>query len=106
MSLNICIQDIPIEGGGFAEYSLVNASKLSHIPPGVSFEQAAAVALAGTTAYQCLFECLNITPGKITVAKQCCKSQYQTWLTIADVKCHELFAESNSMSIFLFPLLI
>jgi NADPH:quinone reductase-like Zn-dependent oxidoreductase len=52
--------DIPVVGGGFAEYSLVNASKLSHIPNEVSDEQAAAVALAGTTAYQCLFEQLAV----------------------------------------------
>ncbi len=55
--------DIPVTGGGFAEYSLVNASKLSHIPDTISDEQAAAVALVGTTAYQSLFEGLQVTAG-------------------------------------------
>ena len=56
--------DVPYVGGGFAEYSVVNASKISKIPTSVRFEEAAAVALAGTTAYQSLFEKLKVSKGR------------------------------------------
>lgn len=42
------------EAGAFSEYILISPSLLSRIPEGVVFEQAAAIALVGTTAYQCL----------------------------------------------------
>jgi len=55
--------DVPVVGGGFAEYSLVNASKVAIIPDGVSFEEAAAISLTGSTAYQSLYEELNVPKG-------------------------------------------
>ena len=51
-------------GGAFAEYILISAAKVSKIPQAVSFDQAAAVALAGTTAYQVLFDAAKVTPGQ------------------------------------------
>ncbi|CAM9150935.1 unnamed protein product [Ectocarpus fasciculatus] len=54
--------DLPI-GGAFAEYIRVPISKLSKKPSGISFNEAAAVALVGTTAYQTLFECAKLTAG-------------------------------------------
>ena len=48
--------------GAFAEYITVSAPILSYIPKGVSFQQAAAVALVGTTAYQALKD-LGVSPG-------------------------------------------
>lgn len=50
-------------GGAFAEYILIPASKLSKLPDAVSFEQGAAVALVGTTAYQILFDCAKVAAG-------------------------------------------
>jgi len=50
-----------ITGGCLAEYINIPLSKLSKIPEGLSFEQAAALALVGTTAYQILFDCAKIT---------------------------------------------
>jgi NADPH:quinone reductase-like Zn-dependent oxidoreductase len=50
-------------GGAFAEYILVPLSKLSRKPAGVTFEQAAAVALVGTTAWQALFDCAQVSAG-------------------------------------------
>jgi NADPH:quinone reductase-like Zn-dependent oxidoreductase len=50
-------------GGAFAEYIKIPLSKLSRKPADVSFEQAAAVALVGTTAYQILFDCAKVTAG-------------------------------------------
>ncbi|WP_108671869.1 zinc-binding dehydrogenase [Peribacillus acanthi] len=38
--------------GGYAEYTVVDARCASHIPAGVSFEEAAAIPTAGYTAYQ------------------------------------------------------
>mmetsp|Transcript_114047 Transcript_114047/g.223697 ORF Transcript_114047/g.223697 Transcript_114047/m.223697 type:complete len:333 (-) Transcript_114047:80-1078(-) len=52
--------DLPV-GGAFAEYICVPASKLSKIPEGVTYDQAAAVALVGTTAHQILFDCCKVT---------------------------------------------
>mmetsp|Transcript_13570 Transcript_13570/g.20366 ORF Transcript_13570/g.20366 Transcript_13570/m.20366 type:complete len:331 (+) Transcript_13570:136-1128(+) len=50
-------------GGAFAEYILVPVSKLSKKPSAISFDQAAAVALVGTTAYQILFDCAKVASG-------------------------------------------
>jgi NADPH:quinone reductase-like Zn-dependent oxidoreductase len=40
--------------GSFAEYTLAREDRLAKIPAGVSFEEAAAVPIAGLTALQCL----------------------------------------------------
>lgn len=51
-------------GGAFAEYILMPVGKLSKKPAGLSFEQAAAVALVGTTAHQILFHCAKVEAGQ------------------------------------------
>mmetsp|Transcript_6049 Transcript_6049/g.5406 ORF Transcript_6049/g.5406 Transcript_6049/m.5406 type:complete len:359 (+) Transcript_6049:83-1159(+) len=56
--------DIPVTAGTFADYSLINANKVSHLPDDVSFNEAAAIALVGLTAYQSLFDQLQIQPGQ------------------------------------------
>lgn len=50
--------------GAFAEFVLAQPKHLAKIPEGVSFAQAAAVALAGLTAWQCLSEVLRIGSGE------------------------------------------
>ena len=50
--------------GAFAEFVLAREQDLAKIPEGVDFAPAAAVALAGLTAWQCLTEVLRITPGE------------------------------------------
>lgn len=50
-------------GGAFAEYITIPTSALSKKPAGITHQQAAAVALVGTTAYECLFDCLKIQKG-------------------------------------------
>jgi len=42
--------------GGYAEYSTAEAARIARKPPGVSHEQAAAITVAGTTAWQSLFD--------------------------------------------------
>eukprot|EP00697_Spironema_sp_BW2_P015168 gnl/Spiro4/5914_TR3025_c0_g1_i1.p1 gnl/Spiro4/5914_TR3025_c0_g1~~gnl/Spiro4/5914_TR3025_c0_g1_i1.p1 ORF type:complete len:340 (-),score=91.23 gnl/Spiro4/5914_TR3025_c0_g1_i1:66-1085(-) len=49
--------------GAFAEYISLPASKVSHIPAGLSFTNAAAVALVGSTAHQALFHFLKLSAG-------------------------------------------
>ncbi|WP_330961936.1 NADP-dependent oxidoreductase [Photobacterium sp. 53610] len=44
----------PLDGGAYSEQILVEASSLSEVPDGVSLEQAAALPLAGQTAWQAL----------------------------------------------------
>lgn len=51
-------------GGAFAEYIVIPASKVSKIPEGLTFDQAAAVALVGTTAHQILFEAVKVAAGQ------------------------------------------
>eukprot|EP01083_Nonionella_stella_P131961 401194_1 len=48
-------------GGAFAEYVVVPVSRLSRKPSGVSFAQAASVALVGTTAHQIVVDCAEVT---------------------------------------------
>ncbi|MDP1733739.1 MAG: NADP-dependent oxidoreductase [Sulfuritalea sp.] len=50
--------------GAFAEFVLTRPQDLAKIPEGVSFAQAAAVALAGLTAWQCLSEVLRVGRGE------------------------------------------
>jgi alcohol dehydrogenase len=50
--------------GAFAEFVSARPEHLAQIPEGVSFAQAAAVALAGLTAWQCLTEVLQVGAGE------------------------------------------
>lgn len=50
--------------GGFAEFVLARPEHLARIPEGVDFAAAAAVALAGLTAWQCLSEVLQVGAGQ------------------------------------------
>jgi alcohol dehydrogenase len=50
--------------GGFAEFVLARPEHLAKIPEGVGFAEAAAVALAGLTAWQCLTEVLRVRAGE------------------------------------------
>ncbi len=50
--------------GAFAEFVLARPEHLAKIPEGVSFTEAAAVALAGLTAWQCLTEVLRVAAGE------------------------------------------
>jgi NADPH:quinone reductase-like Zn-dependent oxidoreductase len=50
-------------GGAFAEYVVIPVSRLSRKPAGVSFAQAASVALVGTTAHQIVVDCAKVTSG-------------------------------------------
>lgn len=50
-------------GGAFAEYIRIPIRKLSKKPAGISFSQAAALALVGTTAYQTVVDIAQVTAG-------------------------------------------
>lgn len=50
--------------GAFAEYAVLRPEHVARIPDGVSFEQAAAVPLAGLTALQALRDELEVKPGQ------------------------------------------
>lgn len=49
--------------GTYTEYIAVEENLVAHLPERVSFEEAAAVPLAGLTAWQCLFEAANVKEG-------------------------------------------
>ena len=55
--------DLPL-AGTFSEYCLVPLSRLSRKPAGLSFDEAAALPMAGCTAYQCLFERTQVAEGQ------------------------------------------
>ncbi len=50
--------------GTYAEYTVVDEVLLAKVPDNISFEQAASVPLAGLTAYQALFDVLEIMEGQ------------------------------------------
>ncbi|MCJ7596331.1 MAG: NAD(P)-dependent alcohol dehydrogenase [Desulfobacterales bacterium] len=54
----------PWDGGGFAEYVCVPAKAFVLIPPNISFEEAAAVPIAGITALQGLRDQGQVQPGQ------------------------------------------
>lgn len=53
----------PRPAGGFAEYAAVPARQMAMKPETLSFEQAAALALAGLTAWQMLADVAKVGPG-------------------------------------------
>jgi NADPH:quinone reductase-like Zn-dependent oxidoreductase len=50
--------------GGYAEYTVVNASQAAHKPESINFVDAAAVPTAGLTAWQALFDTANLQSGQ------------------------------------------
>ena len=50
--------------GTYAEYTVVDELLLAKIPDNLSYAEAASVPLAGLTAYQCLFDVLEIMEGQ------------------------------------------
>ena len=50
-------------GCAFAQYIKVPVKKLSRKPDSLSHDEAAAIALVGTTAYQILFDCAKVQAG-------------------------------------------
>ena len=51
-------------GGGYAEYTLVQEAEAAPKPPSLSFQEAAAMPLAGLTAWQALFDTAKLEPGQ------------------------------------------
>jgi NADPH2:quinone reductase len=53
-----------IYGGGYAEYAACSANSVAPIPPSMSFEEAAALPLAGSTALQSLRDIAHLRAGQ------------------------------------------
>jgi NADPH:quinone reductase-like Zn-dependent oxidoreductase len=51
-------------GNGYAEFTVSDPKVLAKKPANISFEEAAAVPIAGLTAYQAIYEIIKITPGQ------------------------------------------
>lgn len=51
-------------GKAYAEFAVADPKILAKKPGNISFEEAAAVPIAGLTAYQAINECLNVTTGQ------------------------------------------
>ena len=58
------IRPSPKEAGAYAEYTVVKASQLAHIPQTVTFETAASLPVAAMTAYQILYNDMDIRAGQ------------------------------------------
>ena len=56
--------DSTSQGGCFAEFGVFPIHKIAKIPESLSYDVAAASALVTLTAYQALFECLNLQNGQ------------------------------------------
>ncbi|WP_041832271.1 NADP-dependent oxidoreductase [Actinoplanes sp. N902-109] len=54
----------PRQAGAYAEYVTAPSRQFARMPAGVSFEQAAAVPLAGLTAWQALVDTADLQPGR------------------------------------------
>ncbi len=57
--------------GTYAEYTLVDQDLLARKPQNISFDQAAALPLAGLTAWQALFEAGKLTAGQKVLSSWC-----------------------------------
>lgn len=90
--------------GTYADYTVVDDHLLAKIPANVTFEEAAAVPLAGETAYQALFTHGELKSGETVLihagaggvgiyAIQLAKNAGATVITTASKKNHELLKE-------------
>ena len=59
------LQQGRMKWGGYAEFVPIAASKVAHKPRTLSFTEAAAIPLAGTTAWQCITGVGNLQPGEV-----------------------------------------
>lgn len=59
----------PRSNGTYAEYATVPASIAASKPASLSHEEAAAVPLAGGTAYEAIVRRLNVRPGEVVVVQ-------------------------------------
>lgn len=93
-------------GGAFAEYIKIPLAKLSKKPEGVSFDEAAAVALVGTTAYQVVTACAQVEAGQKvlifggsttvgSIAIQICKAKGAWVATTASKRTTEYVKQYN-----------
>lgn len=57
------LEENPLVCGSFAQYILIDASKLCLKPRAMSFNVAATLGVVGSTAYQCLFDHGRVTSG-------------------------------------------
>ncbi|AKP67850.1 NADP-dependent oxidoreductase [Companilactobacillus ginsenosidimutans] len=55
--------------GTYAEYTAVKEDKLALLPENVSYEDAAALPLAGLTAWQCIYDYLKVQPGQTVLVQ-------------------------------------
>ena len=53
-----------VQGGAYAEYSVLEEEHAAMKPKNISFEEAASIPLAALTAYQSLFDAAKINPGE------------------------------------------
>lgn len=60
-----------MRGGAYAEYVKVKQHNISHMPGNLTFEEAAAIPLAGLTAYQSLLKIGNIQKGFNVLVNGC-----------------------------------
>ncbi|NVO32283.1 NADP-dependent oxidoreductase [Hymenobacter lapidiphilus] len=60
----VCALTDPVRRGGFAEYAVVPARAAALIPAGLSFLEAAALPVAGLTAWRGLFDCAGLQAGQ------------------------------------------
>ncbi len=90
--------------GTYAEYNVVNESIVAQKPWGISFEEAAAIPLAGGTAWEAVIRRINIKPGETilihgaaggvgTFAVQFAKAAGAKVIATASQKHHETLAE-------------
>ena len=86
------------ERGTYAEYITADASLVAHMPKNASFLEAAAVPLAGLTAWQCLVDFADIKKGDRVLIHAGAGGVGSMAIQIAKAKGAEVFATGSSES--------
>lgn len=84
--------------GAFAEYATVHHTAIAPMPSGYEFAAAAAIPLAGLTAYQGLVEELEVQPGRTLLITGASGSFGQIAVPVAKAMGLQVFATGNARS--------
>lgn len=93
------VTDAETCGGAFAQYIAVPVSKLSKVPEGVKMDVAAALQLTGTTAYQSLFQCGQLTAGQKVLILGGASAVGQLAIQLANLKGCTVFTTASTRNI-------
>lgn len=89
----------PGSGGGYAEYAVTDPNLLAMKPAAVSFEEAAALPIAGLTAYQSIHEQLKLEKGQSILIQAASGGVGHLAVQFAKIAGAEVFGTASAINV-------